>query len=191
MCWRSHLRDRPAWRTTATLPPNVTGGSSDLGGSQMRNGRKGALARLEAPTPTPLGRHPLGHVWPHAQTQSRARSGVQRSRRAAIKHAGTSSRLTLRLAVSVQSATAAATILALRKVCFCLILGQIDRLYQKHSASMQRKGADLCMSSIYADGVLASAVFICFFGAFNASSCACSERRVRFQALSGPAASQQ
>ena len=121
------------------------------------------MARLEAPTPTPLGRHPLGHVWPHAQTQSRARSGVQRSRRAAIKHAGTSSRLTLRLAVSVQSATAAATILALRKVCFCLILGQIDRLYQKHSASMQRKGADLCMSSIYADGVLASAVFICFF----------------------------
>ena len=162
------------------MPPNVTGRSSDLGGSQMRNGRKGALARLEAPTPTPLGRHPLGHVWPHAQTQSRARSGVQRSRRAAIKHAGTSSRLTLRLAVSVQSATAAATILALRKVCFCLILGQIDRLYQKHSASMQRKGADLCMSSIYADGVLASAAFFC---AHDASSCACSERRVRFQAL--------
>ena len=49
--------------------------------------------------------------------------------------------------------------MALRKVCFCLILGQIDRLYQKHSASMQRKGADLCMSSIYADGVLASAAF--------------------------------
>ena len=57
------------------------------------------------------------------------------------------------------------------------------QLYQKHSVSLRRKAADLCMSSIYADGVLASAVFICFYLARSTRQVALVQSAVFFSKL--------